>query len=214
MANFNYEKAHVNIWNHMLTIPGFRELVVRGDFGRISRAIQSEITTAHHNRNHPLHYTNSGEGKDYRSYTKALNNSKHGLTSMLNNRAGKNMFIKGSVAEHSGSKHQKSKSNWKGQTSGQGRSDIIYRNPNNPKFIHRQSLKLSGGSQAMSGGGSQLVATINSAIKTLTKDRNIRLDVNEQAVKIKNLSDSMKGKSGLELQRIKTQQQTLINNLI
>ena len=219
---FNDEQAHVNMWNHMLRQPGFRQLVQSGDTQAVNNAIRIEIQKAHHSPKHPLNFKNvKNVGFDkggktpnhYKSYTSRLNNSGNSVAAMLNTRSGRNMAINGYTANRVGGEHKASRPNWKGQSKGQGRADIEYTNPLNPKSLHTQSVKSAGGSQAASGEGSQTKATIMSAIKTLTKDKNVINSVNKEATIIGNLMQSMRGKDKSGADLIQNQIKTRLTNL-
>lgn len=220
---FNDEQAHVNLWNYMKGVKGFINAVRDGNTNVISNLIKGEIVASHHNKNHPLHFDNvsnkgfsgkSGKTSNHRKdYINKMNNSLHGLKSQLASRVGRNMFLNKYTAERIGDKHQKSKSTWTGQKSAQGRGDVKYFSPTNPKALHIQSIKSSKGSQAYSAGGNQFKATVNAAIKQLTKDQNVIKSVNSQVNEIGRLMDDMKGKTKSVQLELKNKAQLKLNSL-
>ena len=146
----------------------------------IETEVNNAVEKSKNDPDHPLHFDKQGDDgftgkkktdKHRDAFNSRIERSKHGIISMMKSRQGSSMASKGWKVTQQGGQHQKSKEDWGGNPGGQGRTDLVYTDPKNPKAIHRQSQKDVGGSQAYSAGGDQFTATMKAAAKEITKPK-------------------------------------------
>ena len=186
--DFSDEKSHELVWNHVIGSldkdaelgKKVRKAVKDKDWKTVEKEVNDAVEKSKNDPDHPLHFDKQGDDgftggsktKDHKdSYNSRIDRSKYGVISMLKSRQGSSMGSKGWKATQQGGQHQKSKTDWGGQKKGQGRTDIVYTDPSNPKAIHRQSQKDVRGSQAYSAGGDQFASTIKAGAKEITKPK-------------------------------------------
>jgi len=186
--DFSDEKSHEILWNHIVGSldkdaelgKKVRKAIKDKDWDTVEREVNTAVEKAQSDPEHPLHFDNqSGDGftggsktDDHRNaFNSRIERSKHGVISMLKSRQGSSMGSKGWKVTQQGGEHQKSKSDWGGNPKGQGRTDLVYTDPDNPKAAHRQSQKDVRGSQAYSAGGDQFSSTVKAAAKEITKPK-------------------------------------------
>ena len=186
--DFSDEKAHELVWNHVVGSldkdskvgKKVRKAVKDKDWDTVKKEVDNAVDKSKNDPEHPLHFDKqnddgfSGKKKtdDHRdSFNSRIERSKHGIIAMMKSRQGNSMASKGWKVTQQGGQHQKSKKDWGGNPGGQGRTDLVYTDPSNPKAIHRQSQKDVRGSQAYSAGGDQFTATMKAAAKEITKPK-------------------------------------------
>ncbi len=186
--DFSDEKAHEIVWNHVVGSldkkskvgKKVRKAVKDKDWETVEREVNNAVDKSKSDEDHPLHFSKQGndgftggsktdDHKD--SFNSRIERSKHGVISMLKSRQGSSMGSKGWKVTQQGGKHQRSRSDWGGNPGGQGRTDLVYTDPDNPKAVHRQSQKDVRGSQAYSAGGDQFTATMKAGAKEITKPK-------------------------------------------
>ena len=186
--DFSDEKSHEIVWNHVVGSldkdaelgKKVRKAIKDKDWDTVENEVNNAVEKAQSDSDHPLHFDNQGDGgftggsktDDHRdSFNSRIERSKHGVISMLKSRQGSSMGSKGWKVTQQGGEHQRSKSDWGGNTGGQGRTDLVYTDPDNPKAVHRQSQKDVRGSQAYSAGGDQFASTVKAGAKEITKPK-------------------------------------------
>ena len=186
--DFSDEKSHELVWNHVVGSldkdselgKKVRKAVKDKDWDTVEREVNRSVEKAQSDPDHPLHFNNQGDDgftggsktDDHKgSFNSRIERSKHGVISMLKSRQGSSMASKGWKVSQQGGKHQQSKSSWGGNPKGQGRTDLVYTDPDNPKAAHRQSQKDVRGSQAYSAGGDQFTSTVKAGAKEITKPK-------------------------------------------
>ena len=186
--DFSDEKAHELVWNHVVGSldkdskvgKKVRKAVKDKDWDTVKKEVDNAVDKSKNDPEHPLHFDKqnddgfSGKKKtdDHRdSFNSRIERSKHGIIAMMKSRQGSSMASKGWKVTQQGGQHQKSKKDWGGNPGGQGRTDLVYTDPSNPKAIHRQSQKDVRGSQAYSAGGDQFTATMKAAAKDVSKPK-------------------------------------------
>tara|TARA_B100001996_G_C18606081_1_gene571847 strand:+ start:43 stop:1206 length:1164 start_codon:yes stop_codon:yes gene_type:complete len=184
--DFSDEKSHEILWNYLVDgdddeiVKKVRKAIKDKDWDVVGREVNNIITKSQSDLEHPLHFDNQGDDgftggsktDDHRnSFNSRIERSKHGVISMLKSRQGSSMASKGWRVTQQGGEHQRSKSDWSGNPGGQGRTDLVYTDPDNPKAVHRQSQKDVRGSQAYSAGGDQFAATVKAGAKEITKPK-------------------------------------------
>ena len=186
--DFSDEKSHEILWNYVVGALDkdaevgrkVRKAVKDKDWDTVEREVNNAVEKSKNDSTHPLHFNQqtddgfSGGSKTSNhkdKFNSRIERSKHGILSMLKSRQGNSMGSKGWKVNQQGGKHQQSKSNWGGNPKGQGRTDLVYTDPDNPKAVHRQSQKDVRGSQAYSAGGDQFVSTVKAGAKEITKPK-------------------------------------------
>ena len=186
--DFSDEKAHEIVWNHVVGSldkkskvgKKVRKAVKDKDWETVEREVNNAVDKSKNDEDHPLHFSKQGndgfsggsktdDHKD--SFNSRIERSKHGIIAMIQSRQGSSMAKGGWKVNQQGGKHQQSKSDWGGNPKGQGRTDLVYTDPKNPKAQHRQSQKDVRGSQAYSAGGDQFTATMKAGAKEITKPK-------------------------------------------
>jgi hypothetical protein len=186
--DFSDEKSHELLWNHIVGSldkdaelgKKVRKAIKDKDWVTVENEVNNAVEKAQSDSEHPLHFDNQGDDgftggsktDDHRSsFNSRIERSKHGVLSMLKSRQGSSMGSKGWKVTQQGGEHQRSKSDWGGNPGGQGRTDLTYTDPDNPKAVHRQSQKDVRGSQAYSAGGDQFASTVKAGAKEITKPK-------------------------------------------
>ena len=186
--DFSDEKSHELIWNYIVGSEDkdgelgkkVRKAIKDKDWDTIEYEVNNAVRSAQNDSEHPLHFDKQGDDgftggsktDDHRrSFNSRIERSKHGVISMLKSRQGSSMGSKGWKVTQQGGEHQRSKSDWGGNPKGQGRTDLVYTDPDNPKAAHRQSQKDVRGSQAYSAGGDQFASTVKAGAKEITKPK-------------------------------------------
>jgi len=186
--DFSDEKSHELVWNHVVGSldkdaklgKKVRKAIQDKDWDSVEREVNNAVEKAQSDSEHPLHFDNQGDDgftggsktDDHKgSFNSRIERSKHGVISMLKSRQGSSMASKGWKVTQQGGEHQQSKSDWGGNPKGQGRTDLVYTDPDNPKSAHRQSQKDVRGSQAYSAGGDQFASTVKAGAREITKPK-------------------------------------------
>ena len=195
--DFSDEKSHELLWNYLLKTSDsddedgkkVRDAVKNKEWDTVETELDNLINKIKTDTNHPLHFDNLEYGDGFTGnpagtakadkgqktaahktpYEERIDRGKSGILSMLQSRQGNSMGSKGWPVSAQGGEHQTSKSDWGGNPKGQGRTDLVYTDPDNPKAVHRQSQKDVRGSQAYSAGGDQFASTVKAGAKEITK---------------------------------------------